>query len=265
MPYCKISCDIKLAAIKLYKGEFLALHDILDCIGFSKWTFECIHALWAATGDVVKHWFWPSTQGCPHSLNFGDVDYLVQLVQQHPDWFLNELLDLLKTNQFISVHYVTIHWTLVRAGASLKKLWKIASERNKEGRNAFINHMAMYECEELGFLDGTSKNKKTAARTRGWAIKGHRAVMRQHFVHSHWLSATGLLTIDGIVVSKVIKGSMTRDLYLDFLEYEVVCALFTSFAQWWLTYRRCLFAVPTLVLWVSWSWTTHAFTMAMRF
>ena len=36
MPYHKISCDIKLAAIKLYEGEFLALHDILDCVGFSK-------------------------------------------------------------------------------------------------------------------------------------------------------------------------------------------------------------------------------------
>ncbi|KIJ94204.1 hypothetical protein K443DRAFT_29882, partial [Laccaria amethystina LaAM-08-1] len=86
----------------------------------------------------------------------------------------------------------------------------------------FINHMAMYEPEELGFLDETSKNKKMAARTRGRARKGHQAVMRQCFVCGHRLSATGLLTIDGIVVSKVVEGSMTRDLYLDFLEYEVV-------------------------------------------
>ena len=55
--------------------------------------------------------------------------------------------------------------------------------------------------------------------------------MRQRFVRGHRLSATGLLTIDGIVVSKVVEGSMTRDLYLDFLEYEVVRALFTSFVQ----------------------------------
>ena len=231
MPYRKISRDVKLAAIKLYEGEFLALHDILDCVGFSKRTFERIHALWVATGDVVKHRFGPSTQGRPRSLNFGDVDYLVWLVQQRPDWFLDELLNLLKTNRFISVHYVTIHQTLVCAGVSLKKLKKLASERNEEGRNAFINCMAKYEPEELGFLDETSKNEKTAARTRGQARKGHWAVMRQCFVRGHWLSATGLLTIDGIVISKVVEGSMTRDLYLDFLEYEVVRALFTSFVQ----------------------------------
>jgi hypothetical protein len=67
----------------------------------------------------------------------------------------------------------------------------------------------MYEPEELGFLDETSKNEKTAARTRGRAKKGYRAIMKQHFVCGQQLSATGLLTIDGIAVSKVIEGSMT--------------------------------------------------------
>jgi hypothetical protein len=121
-------------------------------------------------------------------LNFGNVDYLVWLVQQHPDWFLDELLSLLKTNQFISVHYVTIHRTLVCAGVSLRKLKKIASEWNEEGRNAFINHMAIYKPEELGFLDKTSKNEKTAARTRGQARKGHQAVMYEATLCS-WLPA----------------------------------------------------------------------------
>jgi hypothetical protein len=36
MPNRKISRNLKLAAIKLYEGEFLTLHDILDCVSFSK-------------------------------------------------------------------------------------------------------------------------------------------------------------------------------------------------------------------------------------
>jgi len=222
MPYRKISRDVKLAAMKLYDGGFLPLDDILDCVGFSERTFDRIHALWVATGDVVKHRFGPPTQGRPRILHVDDVDYLVRLIQQRPDWFLDELLNLLETNRFIASHYVTIHWTLVRAGVSLKKLKKIASERDEEKRNAFIDRMAVYEPEELGFLDETSKNEKTAARTRGRARKGCRAVMKQRFVRGHRLSRTGLLTIDGMVVSKVVEGSMTRDLYLDFLEHEVV-------------------------------------------
>ena len=157
------------------------------------------------------------------------MDFLVWLIQQCPDWFLNELLNLLKTNWFISVHYVTVHRTLLHAGVSLKKLKKIASECDEDRRNEFINHMAMYEPEELAFLDETSKNEKTAARTKGQARKGHRAIMKQCFVRGCRLSATGLLTIDGIVVSKVIEGSMTKDLYINFLEYKVVsmCIFFT--------------------------------------
>jgi len=77
------------------------------------------------------------------------VDYLLRLVRQWPDWFLDELLDLLKTNRFISVHYVTIHRELVHAGASLKKLKKIVSERKEEGRHDFMNRMAQYSSEEL--------------------------------------------------------------------------------------------------------------------
>jgi hypothetical protein len=32
-----------------------------------------------------------------------------------------------------------------------------------------------------------------------------------------------LLTVDGITASLVVKGSMTRELYLEFLEKIVVC------------------------------------------
>jgi hypothetical protein len=42
--------------------------------------------------------------------------------------------------------------------------------------------MAQCDANELGFIDETSKNDKTAARSRGHVKKGHRAVMKQKFV-----------------------------------------------------------------------------------
>ena len=80
----------------------------------------------------------------------------------------------------------------------------------------------LYDPEELGFLDETSKNEKTAARSRGRAQKGQRAVMQQRFIRGHRLSATALLTVNGISVTRVVEGSMTRAMYLNFLEHEVV-------------------------------------------
>ncbi|KAG2343776.1 hypothetical protein BDR05DRAFT_843710, partial [Suillus weaverae] len=100
-------------------------------------------------------------------LHFGNVHYLVQLINHHPDWFLDELLDLLNHNRFISVYYTTIYRELAHAGMSLKKLKKIAKERNEDCRANFIRRMAQYEPKELGFIDETPKDKRTTARHFG--------------------------------------------------------------------------------------------------
>ena len=128
-----------------------------------------------------------------------------------------------ENNRFISVHYITIHRELCRAGVSLKKLKKIAAERKEDVRNDYIERMAQYDPDELGFIDETSKNDKTPARSRGRSKKGHRAVMKQKFVRGRCFTATALLTTEGIAASRVMEGSMTKALYLDFLENNVVC------------------------------------------
>ena len=149
-----------MAAIRLYKHNLLPLMDILDCLGMSEQTFYWVLSLWNNTGDVVQHTF--GIHGRPCILNFNDVDYLKWLVKAHPDWFLDELLFLLETNQFISAHYTMIHRELVRVNVSSKKLKKIASERNENLRANFIQHMAQYTPEQLGFLDEYSKDERTS-------------------------------------------------------------------------------------------------------
>ena len=49
---------------------------------------------------------------------------------------------MLQTNRFIAAHFTTIHWELVRAGISSKKIKKVASERNEQLRADFIGRMA---------------------------------------------------------------------------------------------------------------------------
>ncbi|KAH9973956.1 hypothetical protein BJV74DRAFT_782590 [Russula compacta] len=53
MGYCRISWDVRIAAIKLYEKYLLGLSDILDCCGFSEHTFYWILNLWRKTGDIV--------------------------------------------------------------------------------------------------------------------------------------------------------------------------------------------------------------------
>ncbi|KAJ7475174.1 hypothetical protein B0H11DRAFT_1728298 [Mycena galericulata] len=123
MVYRKISCDVKIAAINLWERGHLPLKEILACHGTSTF-FRVLH-LWQIIGDVVSN---KKNLGCPRLLHTDDVDYLLWLVQHNPDWYLGELLRLLETNHFISVHYVTIHHELERARMSTKDLSNIALE-----------------------------------------------------------------------------------------------------------------------------------------
>ncbi|KAF8814511.1 hypothetical protein BYT27DRAFT_7082046 [Phlegmacium glaucopus] len=196
MPYRKISNDIKIAAMHLYEDDIISKAAILDYLRISSRTFDRVLALWNATGEVVRET--NGVRGRPRNLHFSDVEYLKRLIRHRPDWFLDELQYLLQTNRFISAHFTTVHQELLRAGISAKKIKKVASERNKDLRADFIARMGQYSPEQLGFLDEVSKDERTAFRTR-------------------------LLSVDGMVASTVVEGSMTRALFVEYLEFTVRC------------------------------------------
>jgi len=161
----RISPDLKFAAIRLYEQGILQLDEILECVGFSQVTFYRLMKLYETTGNVVK----PRSEyvGRPRSLNLEDLQYLLQLVEHRPDWFLDELTSLMQRNCFISTHYTTIHRTLNRAGVSTKKLRKIAKERNEDLCADFKRRMAQYRPDQLLFIDETSKDEWTQTRRYG--------------------------------------------------------------------------------------------------
>jgi transposase len=146
----KISRDVKIAAIRLYERNLLELDDILDCCGFSERTWYRILRLWRETGDVVNAA--TSLRGRVRHLHHDDVEYLTRLIHQNPDYFLDELLYLLKTNRFISVNFATIHRELERSGVSHKKLTRIAIERDEATRADFIRRIAMFSESDFSSL-----------------------------------------------------------------------------------------------------------------
>jgi len=80
----------------------------------------------------------------------------------------------------------------------------------------------MYSPEEIGFIDETSKDCRSVGRRYGRSMKNQRASKKQPFVRGRRVSATGLLTLDGIVAQTTVEGSMTKELFLEFLEHVVV-------------------------------------------
>ena len=109
MEYCVISWDVKIAAVRLYECELLGLENILDC--FSCCTWFRVLRIWCETGDVImeKSSLW----GCLCNIDQDNLCYLLMVIRNNPDYFLDELLHCLETNHFISVHYATIFNELV--------------------------------------------------------------------------------------------------------------------------------------------------------
>ena len=151
-----------------------------------------------------------------------DLDYLLTLIRDNPDYFLDELLKLMETNRFISIHYTTIHRELERLNISRKKLKKIALERDELRRADFVARMAQYDPDELGFLDEMSRDARSISRRYRRSRKNKRAMKKQPFVRGRRTSTTSFLTLDGITASTVVEGSMTKELFHTFLEEIVV-------------------------------------------
>ena len=126
MLYCHIEPGIKEAAVKIYKQGLFPLEDILNVLTISRCTFYRIQKLYNETGQVMK--VKNSLQCRPRILVPNDLDYLLRLTYHRSDWLLDELLQLLKANQLISIHFTTIFRALDRAGVSRKKLDLIAKE-----------------------------------------------------------------------------------------------------------------------------------------
>jgi len=179
MPYHFIPHVVKISVMKLHEHELLDLDTILDVMEMSHSTFFCVQKLWCETGDIISPK--ASLQGCLPTLNYDDVQYLLVLIKQNPNYFLNELLYLLKTNQFLSVHYTTINHALERAGVSQKKLKKITYECSKPLCADFIGCMAKYY-PELGFLDEVHKDERTLTRGFRRSKKGWQAAKRAKFI-----------------------------------------------------------------------------------
>jgi hypothetical protein len=105
---------------------------------------------------------------------------------------------------------------------SVMKLQGIVRERDEDQRFDFIRRIAQYDPEELGFIDEVSRDERSIGRHYGWSKRGRQAKMQQPFVQGRRTSSVGVLTLDGFVAGTAVEGSLTKDVMLEWLEFDVV-------------------------------------------
>jgi len=123
----------------------------------------------------------------------------------------------------------TIHCELVRAGLSVKHVQKMAAEQDPMKRADFRHRISHHPTTSLLILDEVSKDNRTYAQLWGHAKHSARVEVHQPFVRKRCFSMLAAMELDkGIIVAQVVEGSFTQDLFLCYLQDDLVCTSSTS-------------------------------------
>lgn len=81
---------------------------------------------------------------------------------------------------------------------------------------------AVYDEDQLVFLDESTSNKRTGNRKQGWSPIGVECGVSRPLKHSERQSVLPALTVDGYIEWVIFQGSITADLYLEFVVERVL-------------------------------------------
>ncbi|KAJ3543456.1 hypothetical protein NMY22_g3141 [Coprinellus aureogranulatus] len=123
----------------------------------------------------------------------------------------------------LPVHISTIHRALRRAGLSLKRVQKLAKERDPFKRADFVRRIGQYNPLCIVSIDEVSKDDRTYARLWGRAVKGARVEQYDPFVRGKRYSMCAAMALDkGIVAARVLEGSFTHQTFYEYVRDDVL-------------------------------------------
>jgi transposase len=223
MVFRKISDDLKEAAVRLKERGRDTDEEIGEITGMSKRSIYRAQERKWLTGSVA-----PALaigRGRPRYLTREDSDFLLQLARHKPSMFLDEYMHKLNEFRHLSASISTIHRTFERAGLSVKRIQKVAAERDSEKRSAFVWRIGQYLPHYLVSIDEVSKDDRTYARLWGRAPIGECAEQHNPFVRKRRYSMCAAMALDkGIIAARVLEGSFTHDTFLEYLRDDIVCS-----------------------------------------
>ncbi|KIJ56997.1 hypothetical protein M422DRAFT_80294, partial [Sphaerobolus stellatus SS14] len=122
---------------------------------------ERILQLWNEIGSVVCNPKEYSKRGRPMVLNEMACNYMMHLVDNDPDLYLDEIALELTETLGVTPALSTVHRTLEMLGYSTKKLSKTALERCETSRQDFLFKISEESAERLVFTDESAVNLLT--------------------------------------------------------------------------------------------------------
>ena len=168
------------------------------------------------------------TVGRSRALSYGDLNFLVSIIAAKPKVYLDELQDELFTYRDVEVSIPTISRALQRWEISNKAVSTAALERNELLRATWQAEYGDIPAEYCVWLDESSVDDFTNQRKNGWSNVGQASICRDTFIRGQRYSVLPALTADGLIALDIFEGSVNKDLFIQFLNEQVVSLCIVS-------------------------------------
>ncbi|KAJ2927230.1 hypothetical protein H1R20_g9862, partial [Candolleomyces eurysporus] len=204
MPTRTLSQDLKDRIPVLFHQQWYTVREICKLLGVGK----------SVVYQTLKYY-----------REYGEArNFINSLVKRNHSIYLDEIQDELWEKRGVNVSIATLHRTLRCLNYTHKRVSAEAWERNEEHRNIFLSLVAdiVTDPHQLMFVDEAARNQRTSNQTRGWALRGNKCIQRRYFVWGQRYSILPILTVEGIITQDIIHGSVTSQLFVQFLKDQVI-------------------------------------------
>ncbi|KAJ7194135.1 hypothetical protein GGX14DRAFT_378286 [Mycena pura] len=137
-----------------------------------------VQQTWAEFGEVCRD---RRHKGRPPLLSTQNTKFMLALIDQTPDIYLDEIQEYLYIQHDVDVSLATISRTLHRLGYGSKKVRSLRF-RCADVRRDFIMAIGNEPVDRIVCADESAVNILTSYRRNGWSLKGLRSRKRCCFV-----------------------------------------------------------------------------------
>jgi transposase len=156
MPFCHISPDLKECAVWLKNNGWLTAN-ICNILGISDDSLRRWCQNVEQFGSVVP--VYNPLQCRPSTLDAFQVHELIEMLNDTPELFLDEIRDWVLVSQDVGLSRSAINKIIEDLGFTYKYMKKVAAERDEEGRRQWMEAIrAQFVAEQMVFIDESSKD-----------------------------------------------------------------------------------------------------------
>ena len=107
----------------------------------------------------------------------------------------------------------------------------IALQRDEELRAIFTMEVSLYPSHLLVFIDETGCDRRDGLRRFGYGLRGKPVKCQKLLVRGEHISVIAAMTVEGVLDLKIVRGTVTGDTFIDFIQRQLLPHLMTFVGQ----------------------------------